>query len=278
MLPKSACAIFALALACARNPAASTVTGDAAGASASDPPATVDSPRARELREGLITSLLAHGDLHPGRVANAMRSVPRHAFVADSPLEAAYADVPLPIGFRQTISQPTVVAIMTEALELSGRERVLEIGTGSGYQAAILGVLSREVFSVEIVAELAERASRQLAALGYLNVHVRSGDGYLGWPALAPFDRIVVTAAPPNVPQTLLDQLAEGGVLVAPVGPNPYEQELLRYRKSGGRFLVDDLGPVAFVPMVSAASAPSSAGESMAPTAADGSRWVPVAR
>jgi protein-L-isoaspartate(D-aspartate) O-methyltransferase len=253
MLPEFACALVALALVAGCKPTSSTVVSDAGASGPLDPPPSVDSPAARALRERLVAMLVERGDLHLGRVADAMRNVPRHAFIPGAALDDAYADSPLPIGFDQTISQPAVVAIMTEALELSGRERVLEIGTGSGYQAAILGVLSREVFSIEIVAELAQRAGRRLAELGYANIHVRSGDGYLGWPERAPFDRILVTAAPPAMPPALLDQLAEGGVLVAPVGPNPYEQTLLRYRKKQGRFRVDDLGPVAFVPMIRAA-------------------------
>jgi protein-L-isoaspartate(D-aspartate) O-methyltransferase len=204
--------------------------------------------RARSLRERLVGDIIARGDLHEGRVAQAMRHVPRHAFVPGASLDEAYANMPLPIGFGQTISQPTVVAIMTEALELSGRERVLEVGTGSGYQAAILGALAHEVFSIELVSELATRSSRRLAELGHANVHVRAGDGYLGWPEHAPFDRIIVTAAPPTLPEALFDQLADGGILVVPVGA--YEQSLLRYSKHDGGVSVEDLGPVAFVPMV----------------------------
>jgi protein-L-isoaspartate(D-aspartate) O-methyltransferase len=215
-------------------------------------PAPVDSSRARSLRQRLVSTLIAQGDLSEGRVAEAMRQVPRHAFVPSASLDESYANRPLPIGFDQTISQPAVVAIMTEALELSPGHRVLEIGTGSGYQAAILSVLSHEVFTVEIVPELADRSRRRLADLGYANVRVLSGDGYAGWPEHAPFDRILVTAAPPALPRALLDQLADGGVLVAPVGPSDFDQRLLRYRKLDGGFRVEDLGPVAFVPMVPA--------------------------
>jgi protein-L-isoaspartate(D-aspartate) O-methyltransferase len=269
MFPKQARAMAAIAVVLGCTRASSTAANDAVTPNAPDPTTTLDSPRARALRDHLVNSLLAHGDLHPGRVAQAMHDVPRHAFVPDAPPDDAYADLPLPIGFDQAISQPAIVATMTEALELSGSERVLEIGTGSGYQAAVLGVLSCEVFSIEIVAELADRSSRRLAELGYTKVHVRSGDGYLGWPERAPFDRILVTAAPAAVPPILLDQLAEGGVLVAPVGPSPYQQELLRYRKSGGRFRVDDLGPVVFVPMVSMPSASSPMKQAAQSVAAD---------
>ncbi len=254
MFSKRVRTLTALAALAACNPSGSAIEENATMPSALDPPTTVDSSRTRALRDQLVRTLIDHRDLHAGRVADAMRRVPRHAFVPEATLEDAYADTALPIGFDQTISQPAVVAIMTEALELSGRDRVLEIGTGSGYQAAVLGVLSREVFTIEIIAELAERARRRLSELGYANVHVRAGDGYLGWPERAPFSRILVTAAPAAVPQTLLDQLAEAGVLVAPVGPSPFEQRLLRYRKSKGRFDVEDLGLVAFVPMVTTAS------------------------
>ncbi len=256
MTPERACIVAALVAASGCNPVTSGAASDAVAPAPADPApyaagaAAVDSARARHLREHLVSSIIARGELHPGRVADAMRAVPRHAFVPEAPLDDAYADAPLPIGFDQTISQPTVVAIMTEALELSGRERVLEIGTGSGYQAAILGVLSREVDSIELVTDLALRSGKRLAELGYANVHVRAGDGYLGWPERAPFDRIMVTAAPLSVPQTLFDQLAEGGILVAPVGPSPSVQRLLRYRKSKGRLRVEDLGGVLFVPMV----------------------------
>jgi len=258
--------VTALALASACNQVASTGAGDATAANARtvssvDPSAAFDPLQARTLRQHLVSSLISRGDLQPGRVADAMRAVPRHAFVPEAPLDEAYADSPLPIGFGQTISQPAVVAIMTQALGLSGGERVLEIGTGSGYQAAILGVLAREVYSIELVPELARRSSKRLADLGYANVHVRSGDGYLGWPERAPFDCILVTAAPPAVPQTLLDQLEEAGVLVAPVGASPFEQELLRYRKAEGGFRVDDLGPVAFVPMVRTGADPRPTAE-----------------
>jgi protein-L-isoaspartate(D-aspartate) O-methyltransferase len=258
VIEKVASAVAASALSAGCDTGTPTVVSDAVVLGVADPKA-VDSPRARALRERLVASLVAGGDVKDNRVANAMRRVPRHAFVPDAPLEEAYANFPLPIGFDQTISQPMVVAIMTEALWLAGRESVLEVGTGSGYQAAILGVLSREVFTIEIVAELAHRSSRRLADLGYTNVHVRAGDGYRGWPERAPFDRILVTAAPPVMPQALLDQLSDGGVLVAPVGPSPSAQTLLRYRKHSGRFEVDDLGAVAFVPMVSLKESPSDA-------------------
>jgi protein-L-isoaspartate(D-aspartate) O-methyltransferase len=175
-----------------------------------------------------------------------MRNVPRHLFV-DVPLEEAYLDLPLPIGWDQTISQPSIVAVMSQALELEGTERVLEIGTGSGYQAAVLSRLAAHVDSMEIVAPLARAAEMRLEALGCVNVDVRVSDGYLGWPERAPYDRIVLTAAPPSVPQALRDQLADCGILVAPVGQST--QRLVRWQKQNDAF-VEDLGPVIFVPMV----------------------------
>ena len=183
-------------------------------------------------------------------VLEALREVPRHQFMPGASLERAYHDSPAAIGYGQTISQPSIVGIMTEALALSGNERILEIGTGSGYQAAVLSLLAREVFSIEVVAPLADEARERLARLGYTNVRVRSGDGYLGWPEAAPFDRIVLTAAPESVPARLLSELADGGVLVAPVGADGADQRLVRIVRQGDTFLHDDLMGVRFVPMV----------------------------
>jgi protein-L-isoaspartate(D-aspartate) O-methyltransferase len=186
------------------------------------------------------------------RVLDAMRAVPRHRFVIGASLPVAYRDAPLDIGHEQTISQPTVVAIMAQALELEPSSRVLEIGTGSGYHAAVMSLLAAEVASIEIVEALGLAARDRLKKLGYTNVVVRIGDGYAGWPEKAPFDRIVLTAAPPSLPEALVAQLAEGGVLVAPVGPDGGVQRLMRYRKKGGRLAQQDLGAVRFVPMVKA--------------------------
>jgi protein-L-isoaspartate(D-aspartate) O-methyltransferase len=212
-------------------------------------PMSEDSPEALALRTALIRglSLEVVGDT---RVLDAMRAVPRHLFVPAVTLAEAYADMPVPIGHGQTISQPSMVAIMTSALDLAGRERVLEIGTGSGYQAAILSLLASQVYSVEIVPELADMGRSTLQSLGYANVRVRAGDGYGGWPEEAPFDRILLTAAPGQVPRTLFDQLSNGGILVAPVGVDTYFQRLLRYRKQGDKLLKEALGEVRFVPMV----------------------------
>ena len=185
-------------------------------------------------------------------VLRAMATVPRHEFVPGAIKRHAYADQPLPIGYGQTISQPYVVAFMTEKLAPRETDRVLEIGTGSGYQAAILSGLVREVYSIEIVEPLAKRAAGDLARLGYRNVSVRHGDGYQGWPEAAPFDAIIVTCAPDHVPQPLVDQLKEGGRMVIPVGEQD-DQNLFLLRKRGDRLEREAILPVRFVPMTGAA-------------------------
>ncbi len=182
-----------------------------------------------------------------GKVLRAMRKVPRHRFVPAPVAHLAYRDHPLPIGLDQTISQPFIVAYMTEAAEISPKKKVLEIGTGSGYQAAVLGELAREVYTVEIIPELGERARRTLAELGYENVRVRVGNGYEGWAEHAPYDAIVVTAAPDQVPQALIDQLAVNGRMVIPVGTTNQEMMVIRRTRKG---LVERRTmPVRFVPM-----------------------------
>jgi protein-L-isoaspartate(D-aspartate) O-methyltransferase len=176
--------------------------------------------------------------------------VPRHEFVPEQNREAAYEDRPLSIGFGATISQPYIVAAMTELLDVAPSHRVLEIGTGSGYQAAVLSMLVDTVYSIEIVPELSRRAQETLARLEYRNVKVRTGDGYKGWPEQAPFDRIILTAAPPEVPKALIDQLRPGGKLVAPVGSG-YDQNLLVIEKGkDGKVKRRSVFPVMFVPMV----------------------------
>lgn len=207
-----------------------------------------DTEEARRLRQHLVD--LVRREVRDPRVLSAMMEVPRHAFVPEHSLGEAYADHPLSIGHGATISQPSLVGVMSEALELSGEERVLEIGTGSGYQAAVLARLAREVDSVEVIPELAERARRVLAELGFSNVRVHVGDGWEGCPARAPFDRVVVTAAPDRLPPALVKQLADGGLLVVPVGRADEEQRLERWRKVGGKLRHEDLGAVRFVPMV----------------------------
>ncbi len=181
------------------------------------------------------------------RVLGAMRKVPRDRFVPPDVVSLAYADQPLPIGHGQTISQPYIVAYMSEALRVTPQSKVLEIGTGSGYQAAILGELAREVYTIELIPELAARARATLESLGYANVHVRTGDGYLGWPEEAPFDAIMVTAAPDHVPQPLVDQLAVGGRLVIPVGD--FDQEIRILTRTPAGIEESRTIPVRFVPL-----------------------------
>jgi protein-L-isoaspartate(D-aspartate) O-methyltransferase len=202
-----------------------------------------------ELREQMVRNQIEARGVRDERVLAAMRTVPRHLFVPAYQAGAAYRDTPLAIGQGQTISQPYIVAYMTELLEMTGDERVLEIGTGSGYQAAILGQLAAEVISVERFPSLAEEARDRLARLGYDNVRVVVGDGSRGWPEEAPYDVIVVTAASPELPEPLQGQLADGGRLVAPVGPR-WTQYLVRVRREGGRFKRETLIGVAFVPLI----------------------------
>jgi protein-L-isoaspartate(D-aspartate) O-methyltransferase len=184
-------------------------------------------------------------------VHQAMARVPRHRFVPQEEQPWAYADRALPIGEGQTISQPFVVALMTELLQAEPADRVLEVGTGSGYQAAVLAECTARVFTIEIVRPLGERAAALLSELGYRNVEVRVGDGYLGWPEAAPFDRIIVTAAPDHIPQPLIDQLKPGGRMVVPVGPRDQDQELLLITKdTAGRTVRQSKIPVRFVPLI----------------------------
>jgi protein-L-isoaspartate(D-aspartate) O-methyltransferase len=198
-------------------------------------------------RGRMVDHQLRARDIKDPRVLDAMRRVPRHEFVPEDRRAQAYLDSPLPIGHGQTISQPYIVAFMTQALEVQPEHTVLEIGTGSGYQAAVLAVLARDVYSIEIVAPLADRARETLARLGYRNVHTRTGNGYLGWPEHAPFDRVMVTAAPDEVPPALVDQLKVGGLMAIPVGTLVQELRILR-RTSTGTETLSTL-PVRFVPM-----------------------------
>ena len=193
--------------------------------------------------------LLARG-VHDQRVLDAMGAVPRERFVPPELTDFAYGDRPLPIGSGQTISQPYIVALMTEALELEPDDRALEIGAGSGYGAAVLARVAAEVWTIERHAALAATAARVLAELGVTNVHVVTGDGTLGCPEAAPFDGIVVTAGGPKAPEALLDQLAEGGRLVIPLGTRMSGQRLVRFRRHGTEYREDDLGPVQFVPLI----------------------------
>jgi protein-L-isoaspartate(D-aspartate) O-methyltransferase len=201
----------------------------------------------KKQRDDMVTGQIAARGVRDSKVLEAMRSVPRHLFVPVESRAEAYADHPLPIGEGQTISQPYIVALMTELLQVKPGDRVLEIGTGSGYQAAVLAALGCEVYSIEIRPSLAAEAGDRLVGMGYSKVHVRSGDGYGGWQEAAPFTGIVVTAAPERVPQPLLDQLAPGGHLVIPVG-SFYQQ--LKVIARGPTGLVEaDVIPVRFVPM-----------------------------
>jgi protein-L-isoaspartate(D-aspartate) O-methyltransferase len=206
------------------------------------------------LRERMIKEQLETRGLHNQAVLDAMRAVPREEFVPEQLRRLAYDDRPLPIAEGQTISQPYIVAYMTEALELGGSERVLEIGTGSGYAAAILSRLVPMVQSVERLAGLAAAARERLQRLGFTNIAVQEGDGSLGWPPFAPYDAIVVTAGAPEVPVPLLEQLAQDGRLVIPVGNNPLRQSLIRVRrKSANEYRQETLMGVMFVPLIGAA-------------------------
>jgi protein-L-isoaspartate(D-aspartate) O-methyltransferase len=211
----------------------------------------------RAHREAMVRELEAIGADVPGRhgragfsprVLAALRSVPRHLFVPPEHLGDAYLNRPAPIGYGQTISQPFIVALMTDILDLKPDQRVLEIGTGSGYQAAILSRLVETVFTIEISAPLAERAQRTFADLGLGNIRSRVGDGYLGWPEAAPFDAILVAAAPPDIPEALIAQLAPGGRLVIPVGTDT-QQLILVEKRSDQSTVLRDIIPVCFVPL-----------------------------
>ena len=206
----------------------------------------------RDLRLGMVQRQLQTRDIDDSRVLAAMATVPRHRFVPASERPWAYDDRPLPIGYRQTISQPYIVAHMTQALEISPAATVLEIGTGSGYQAAVLAELAYEVYTIEIVPELAARAEATLRELGYENVHVRHGDGYQGWPEHAPFDGIIVTAAPDHVPQPLVDQLAINAKMVIPVGQLRQEMTIITKTEDSmwlSNYIEQKTIPVLFVPM-----------------------------
>lgn len=207
-----------------------------------------EASRFTSARKLMVEQQLLGRDITNARVLAVMGKVPRHEFVPPKFRHSAYADCPLPIGYEQTISQPYVVAFMTEKLEPAPTDRVLEVGTGSGYQAAVLGELVKEVYTIEIVAPLARRAEADLARLGYTNIHVLAGDGYQGWPEAAPFDAIMVTCAPEAVPPPLVAQLKDGGRMIIPVGPME-QQQLVLLRKAGDRLEKHAVLPVRFVPM-----------------------------
>lgn len=198
-------------------------------------------------RQDMVTNQIEARGIKDERVIDAMLKVERHKFVPENYEKLAYGDHPLPIGRAQTISQPYIVALMTEELALKQGDRVFEVGTGSGYQAAILSLIVDEVFTVEIVEALADSARLRLERLGYNNVHVRHGDGFLGWPEAAPFDAIIITCAPPTLPRPLVDQLAEGGRLIVPLGEE--YQMLTLYTKINDSLHKEEIAPVLFVPM-----------------------------
>ncbi len=214
----------------------------AVGAAAADP--------FEAARHQMVEQQLQGRDITDARVLAAMGRVPRHRFVAADLAHLAYADHPLPIGLGQTISQPYIVALMSQWAQVKPGDKVLEVGTGSGYQAAVLGELTDQVYTIELLPELAESAAKRLKELRYSQVQVRTGDGYQGWPEAAPFDAILVTAAAPQVPDALAAQLKEGGRLVIPVGPAGWSQELIRFRRVQGKLKEEERLPVRFVPLV----------------------------
>jgi protein-L-isoaspartate(D-aspartate) O-methyltransferase len=208
----------------------------------------IHQPEWREKAARMVESQIISRGVSDPQVIRAMKETPRHLFIPEHLHEHAYRDHPLPIGSDQTISQPYIVALMTEYLELTGKERVLEIGTGSGYQAAVLSQLADSCWSIEVVEELARESSALLKSLGYSNVYVKWGDGYKGWPEHAPFDRIIITAAPETIPEKLVEQLAVGGRMVLPVGS--HFQDLILITKTARGIRKRSIIPVRFVPMI----------------------------
>ena len=207
-----------------------------------------DDPTAGQ-RERMVAEQIEARDIHDPDILRVMRAIPRHLFVPANVQSSAYEDRPLPIGHWATISQPYIVALMTELLCPAQNHRILEIGTGSGYQAAILGQLAAEVYTIEIVSELASSAANRLRGLGYTNITVRQGDGYDGWPECAPFDGIIMTAAPPKVPCPLISQLSWNGRLVAPIGLFRTQELIVIEKKGDGAIRRQSVGPVSFIPM-----------------------------
>jgi len=204
----------------------------------------------RNSKEVHIQEDLINRGIHDSRVLDVFRRVPRELFVPNEYIKYAYEDRPLPIGYGQTISQPYIVALMSELLELQEQDKVLEVGTGSGYQTAILAGLCAHVYSIEVIEALYESAKERLERLGYTNVTLKCADGYLGWPEYAPFDGIIVTCAPSHIPPPLLQQLAQGGRMVIPVGNERGVQELLQVKKQGDKIHQRSVIPVTFVPLV----------------------------
>ncbi|MDD5255188.1 MAG: protein-L-isoaspartate(D-aspartate) O-methyltransferase [Candidatus Omnitrophica bacterium] len=204
----------------------------------------------QKLRERMVEEQIRSRGITDARVIDALRKVKRHAFIPEALINSAYEDHPVPIGEGQTISQPYIVALMSESLRLTGNEKVLEVGTGSGYQAAVLAELAKEVYSIERIASLQTRAESLLAELGYRTVHLKSGDGTLGWPQEAPFERIIITAAAAKVPPALIEQLAEGGLLIAPIGEDRLSQILTLIEKKGATLISTPVCGCVFVPLI----------------------------
>jgi protein-L-isoaspartate(D-aspartate) O-methyltransferase len=206
-------------------------------------------PDTSAARERMVTEQIERRGITDARLLAVLRAVPRHEFMPEDTRERAYDDRAVPIGYGQTISQPYIVAFMTESLGLKPQDRVLEVGTGLGYQAAVLAGLVKEVYTIEIVDALGKQSGETLERLAYKNVKTRIGDGYRGWPEAAPFDAIIVTCAPDDIPPRLVEQLAEGGRMIIPVGPQGEPQNLILLRKSGGKIEQQKSLPVTFVPM-----------------------------
>lgn len=228
------------------------VPGGADAQEVTDPdpvPETAPAVPASVTRERMVAEQIVRRGIGDPQVLTAMRKVPRDRFMPMDVKNLAYDDRAIPIGYQQTISQPYIVAFMTDSLDLKPTDKVLEIGTGSGYQVAILAELVKEVYSIEIVEPLGKRAAETLAALGYKNVDTRIGDGFRGWEEAAPFDAIIVTCSPDAIPQPLIDQLADGGRMIIPVGPQGEPQQLVLLRKTGERIEQKKVLPVVFVPM-----------------------------
>lgn len=207
-----------------------------------------DDQEYKTLRENMIWEQIISRGISDKRVLDALRNVPRHIFVGKPYKKSAYNDGPLPIGHGQTISQPYIVALMTESLNLSGNEKVLEIGTGSGYQVAVLAEIAKEVYTVEIITRLYRKNKKLLAK--YKNIKMSNHDGYLGWKEHSPYDRIIVTAAPDHIPQPYIEQLKDGGIMVIPVGPSSWNQILYKVTKNGNEIKKISLCDVAFVPLI----------------------------
>lgn len=201
-------------------------------------------------RTGMVRTQIVERGVRDSATLRAMEKVPRHKFVPPELTQYAYGDSPLPIGYEQTISQPYIVAFMTELIRPRRGQHVLEVGTGSGYQAAVLAEIVDSVYSIELIPELAETAAERLRRLGYRNVVVRQGDGYIGWEEHAPFDAILVTAAAEEIPKPLIEQLKDGGIMVLPVGPGVWEQSLTVVKRRGSDVVVDTVLPVRFVPLI----------------------------